>query len=96
MIAVDTGPAHVAAAMDCPCVVLFGRYGWQRWQPRAPRSTVIALGGREYCASATVQSIGVDEVFDAWRRLPARGVSLAGVVKSNDRVATARAVRIAA
>jgi heptosyltransferase III len=70
MISVDTGPAHVAAAMDCPCVVLFGRYGWRRWQPRAPNSKVIALGREAFSEDGSVEQIGVEAVIAAWRSLP--------------------------
>ncbi len=73
MISIDTGPAHIAAAMDCPCVVLFGYHGWGRWVPRAPHSDVIALGNRETRDDGNVASIGVAEVLAAWQRLRPRG-----------------------
>jgi heptosyltransferase III len=72
MISIDTGPAHVAAAMDCPAVVLFGKYGWQRWAPRAPTSTVIALGRPETRETGSVEEISASEVLAAWERLPKR------------------------
>ncbi len=73
MISIDTGPAHIAAAMDCPLVVLFGAFGWQRWAPRAPNSTVRALGGRNEDERASVASIDATSVIDAWKTLPPRG-----------------------
>jgi ADP-heptose:LPS heptosyltransferase len=42
----DTGPSHVAAAMGCPVVVIFGRtapiYGPRRWAPLAEKVEVLA------------------------------------------------------
>ena len=73
MVSVDTGPAHVAAAMDCPSVVLFGQFGWGRWKPRAPRSTVLALGPEVPTPGRKVMDIGVGEVLAAWHSLPPRG-----------------------
>jgi heptosyltransferase III len=73
MVSVDTGPAHVAAAMDCPCVVMFGQFGWGRWKPRAPGSTVIALGPEAPTPGRKVLDIAPDEVLSAWRALPPRG-----------------------
>jgi len=75
MISVDTGPAHIAGAMDCPLVVLYGSAGWARWKPRPPSGHVVALGPRALTPGATVMGIGVDEVLSAWRSLPARGAA---------------------
>ncbi len=72
MITIDTGPAHVAAAMNCPCVILFGAFGWGRWAPRAPSATIITLGNREETKDGTVMSISTDEVIAAWRQLGAQ------------------------
>ncbi len=72
MVSVDTGPAHVAAAMDCPSVILYGRFGWGRWKARAPHADVIALGRRDPADHARVLDIGVDEVVAAWRSLAPR------------------------
>lgn len=73
MISIDTGPAHIAAAMDCPCVVLFGYHGWGRWVPRAPRSTVIPLGNRETMDDGNVANISAVDALSAWQRLQPRG-----------------------
>ena len=72
MVSVDTGPAHVAAAMDCPLVVLYGSFGWARWKPRAPHSSVLALGPELPTPGARVDTLRAQEVLDAWRRLPPR------------------------
>jgi len=46
LIGRDSGPSHLAAAVDCPMVVLFGRldspYGPTRWAPFGERVRVVA------------------------------------------------------
>ncbi len=41
----DTGPSHLAAAVGCPTVVLFGRleghYGPTRWRPLSPSTEIL-------------------------------------------------------
>jgi heptosyltransferase-2/heptosyltransferase-3 len=73
MISVDTGPAHIAAAMDCPLVVLYGSAGWGRWKPRSPSGNVLVLGPREPTHGAAVLSIDASSVIDVWRALRPRG-----------------------
>lgn len=71
MISVDTGPAHLASALGCPLVVLFGKVAPAHWLPRgASGSRVLAIGGP--LRGARVDALSVDEVFAAWARLPAR------------------------
>jgi heptosyltransferase-2/heptosyltransferase-3 len=72
LVSVDTGPAHLAAALDCPMVVLYGSAGWGHWKPRAPHATVLALGPREPDRAARVDQIPPEAVLDAWRSLPIR------------------------
>jgi len=68
MVSVDTGPAHLAAAMGCPLVVLFGRVSPQVWIPRNPHGgPVIELGGPS--RGGRVDRIGVDEVAAHWQQL---------------------------
>jgi Glycosyltransferase family 9 (heptosyltransferase) len=69
MISIDTGPAHGAAALGCPLVVLFGAMGSTRWRPRSPGSPVIALESDRGEASK-VMDITPDQVIVAWRSLP--------------------------
>jgi ADP-heptose:LPS heptosyltransferase len=65
MISIDTGPAHAAAAMDLPLVVIFGGQRQNRWLPRSSSGTpVIGLGGPPIASH--VNQIPVDAVFDAW------------------------------
>jgi ADP-heptose:LPS heptosyltransferase len=65
MISVDTGPAHAAAAVGLPLVVLFGAYPAQVWQPRsAVGSPVIGVGGPPL--ASRLDEIPEQVVFDAW------------------------------
>ena len=75
MLSVDTGPAHVAAAMGCPLVVLFGAQSADTWCPRsATGSTVIALGGPPHYSR--VCEISPGEVIAALCSLPPRNPEL--------------------
>ena len=71
MISVDTGPAHAAAAVGLPLVVLFGAYPSRVWQPRSSvGSPVIGVGGPP--AASRLDQISERVVFDAWCGLLAR------------------------
>ena len=71
MISIDTGPAHAAAALGCPLVVLFGAMGSTRWRPRSPGSPVIAIESDRGEVSK-VMDITPDQVIKAWRTLPSK------------------------
>ena len=65
MISVDTGPAHAAAAVGLPLVVLFGADPPQVWKPRsAVGSPVIGVGGPP--VANRLDQIPEQAVFDAW------------------------------
>ena len=68
VISVDTGPAHAAAALGAPVVVLFGGASQSVWLPRGRSGrSIIGLGGppdRNHVAT-----ISVREVVDAWDTL---------------------------
>jgi ADP-heptose:LPS heptosyltransferase len=71
MVSVDTGPAHAAAALSLPIVVLFGAHSQAEWLPRSPTgSPVIGLGGPPY--SSRLDCVAAETVFAAWCSLPAR------------------------
>jgi ADP-heptose:LPS heptosyltransferase len=71
MISVDTGPAHAAAALSLPLVVLFGGHSPAQWLPRSPcGSAVVGLGGPPH--SNRLDQIAVQTVFAAWCSLPVR------------------------
>lgn len=68
MVSVDTGPAHLAAAMGCPLVVLMGSRSPLTWTPRSGSgSEVIVLGGLP--AIRRVDEIETAQVLSAWRTL---------------------------
>jgi len=71
MISVDTGPAHAAAALSLPLVVLFGAHSQLEWLPRSPSgSPVVGVGGPPQ--STRLDQIAVETVFEAWRALQGR------------------------
>jgi heptosyltransferase-2/heptosyltransferase-3 len=67
MISVDTGPAHSAAAVDCPLVVLFGEADTTRYAPRSPSGRVQVLADR--LGTDGILGITAGEVIDAWRSI---------------------------
>jgi len=67
MVSVDTGPAHAAAALGCPLVVLFGNVSISSWHPLGP-GAIEVLGGQRG-EKSRVSDIPPDAVIDAWRRL---------------------------
>jgi ADP-heptose:LPS heptosyltransferase len=73
MISVDTGPAHSAAAVGCPLLVLFGTEDPSHYLPRSKSGAVLYLQGKEH-GVPSIRAIEVDAVVDAWRRLAALGV----------------------
>lgn len=65
MISVDTGPAHAAAALGLPLVVMFGKESQRVWLPRSSSASAVSgLGGPPF--STRVDAITVNEVFNAW------------------------------
>jgi ADP-heptose:LPS heptosyltransferase len=65
MISVDTGPAHAAAALGLPLVVMHGAGPQRFWLPRSwSGSPVIGVGGPP--ESMRADQIPVEPVFDAW------------------------------
>jgi heptosyltransferase-2/heptosyltransferase-3 len=68
MISVDTGPAHAAAAVGLPLVVLFGAHSQREWLPRTARgSPVVGMGGPP--TSTRLDQISESAVFEAWAEL---------------------------
>lgn len=64
MVAIDSGLAHVAAAMRLPLVVLFGNGRREAWLPRGVGQPVIGIGGPP--RSWHVNDISADEVCRGW------------------------------
>jgi heptosyltransferase-2/heptosyltransferase-3 len=68
MISVDTGPAHAAAALGLPLLVLFGGHSQAEWLPRSSSgSPVIGIGGPPH--SNRLDQIAASKVFDSWLTL---------------------------
>ena len=68
MISVDTGPAHAAAALGLPLIVMFGGHSQAQWLPRSPSgSPVIGIGGPP--ASTRLDQISDTTVFATWLTL---------------------------
>lgn len=71
MISVDSGPAHAAAALGTPLLVLFGENPQSDWLPRSHSGApVIGVGGPPW--KTRLADISVDEAFDAWQALQSR------------------------
>jgi ADP-heptose:LPS heptosyltransferase len=74
MISVDTGPAHAAAALSLPLVVLFGAQAQAEWLPRSPSgSPVVGIGGPP--DSIRVDAIALQTVSGAWGALAGRSAA---------------------
>jgi heptosyltransferase-2/heptosyltransferase-3 len=72
MVSVDTGPAHVAAAVGVPLLVMFGAGDAIQYVPRgAPAATVECLAVEP---PAPLEQMPEATVLAAWARLPLRGV----------------------
>lgn len=69
MISVDTGPAHSAAAMGCPLVVMFARIDPELYAPTATSAKVrlVVPPGNDPLAPMT--AIAPDTVVEAWKQL---------------------------
>lgn len=68
MISVDSGPAHSAAALGVPLVVLYGIQSPRVWLPcSADDAPILAVGGPP--AFERAEQISVDAVYAAWRSL---------------------------
>ena len=68
MISVDTGPAHAAAALSLPLVVMFGGQPPAQWLPRSPSgSPVIGIGGPPELRR--MDEIPAERTFATWLTL---------------------------
>jgi len=66
MISADSGPAHSAAALGVPLVVLYGTQSPRVWLPRSSNgSPVVGVGGPPQMER--VEQTSVDAVYQAWR-----------------------------
>ncbi len=68
LVSVDTGPAHVAAALGCPTVTLFGVADPKRFRPGGVDTPVAVLTGSVH-GKTNILGIAPATVLDAWWRL---------------------------
>jgi heptosyltransferase-2/heptosyltransferase-3 len=80
-ISVDTGPAHIAAAVGCPLLVLFGPTNPSTFAPRGAGRIELLLGSApcQFCHQTArfktcrdnrcLNTLGLDALLAAWRRL---------------------------
>ncbi|MGD9597723.1 MAG: glycosyltransferase family 9 protein [Steroidobacteraceae bacterium] len=68
LVSVDTGPAHVAAALGRPTVTLFGVADPARFRPGGVGTPVAVLTGT-VAGATSILGITADTVLDTWRRL---------------------------
>ena len=72
LITVDSGPAHAAAAVGCPQVVLFGRASPALYRPWGAAGAQVELVRGEQGGAPSMLGIGAAEVIAAWERLLSR------------------------
>ncbi len=68
VISVDTGPAHVAAAMNAPVVTLFGKANPLIYAPRGRNAKAVTLTG-VHAGEPSMLGIAPDDVLSAWQQL---------------------------
>lgn len=81
LVSVDTGPAHIAAAVGCPTMVVYGPSDPARWSPRG-RGVIVPLVGSASCqfcaetprfrtcrANICLSTVTIDQLDGAWQRL---------------------------
>jgi ADP-heptose:LPS heptosyltransferase len=73
LITVDSGPAHAAAAVGCPQVVLFGKASTSLYRPWGVAGADVEVLTGEIDGAANMLGIDAGSVKDAWARLKLRG-----------------------
>jgi ADP-heptose:LPS heptosyltransferase len=72
LVTVDSGPAHAAAAVGCPQVVLFGKALPSLYRPWGTAGADVQLLTGQLEGEASMLGIGAGEVIDAWNKLKLR------------------------
>jgi ADP-heptose:LPS heptosyltransferase len=75
LLTVDSGPAHAAAAVGCPQVVLFGKALPSLYRPWGVAGADVQLLRGEIAGEATMLGIEAGNVIAAWSRLKLRGAA---------------------
>ena len=73
LITVDSGPAHAAAAVGCPEVVLFGRALPSLYRPWGTAAADVKVLTGRFDGEPSMLGITADEVIEAWATLKLRG-----------------------
>jgi heptosyltransferase-2/heptosyltransferase-3 len=73
LVSVDSGPAHAAAAVGCPQVVLFGKASPSLYRPWGAAGAAVNVLRGEIDGEASMLGIAAESVMDAWSTLPLRG-----------------------
>jgi heptosyltransferase-2/heptosyltransferase-3 len=73
LVTVDSGPAHAAAAVGCPQVVLFGKASPSLYRPWGTAGADVQLLSGEIDGQPDMQGIDAGSVIAAWSALRLRG-----------------------
>jgi heptosyltransferase-2/heptosyltransferase-3 len=65
LISVDTGPAHLAAAVGCPVVTLFGKANPAMYGPRGPEPSTRYISAL-HNGKQSMLGIRPEQVLEAW------------------------------
>ena len=72
LVTVDSGPAHAAAAVGCPQVVLFGKASPSLYRPWGAAGAGVKVLRGEIDAEPSMLGIAARDVMDAWSALELR------------------------
>ena len=72
LITVDSGPAHAAAAVGCPLVVLFGKASPSLYRPWGTAAADVQLLCGEVAGEPDMLGIEARSVIEAWSALTLR------------------------
>ncbi len=73
LITVDSGPAHAAAAVGCPQVVLFGKALPSLYRPWGTAGADVKVLTGQVDGAPSMLGITTEQVIDAWAALKLRG-----------------------
>jgi len=73
LITVDSGPAHAAAAVGCPQVVLFGSASPSYYRPWGTSGAAVAVLVGQVNGEPNIRGISAEAVIEAWSGLDRNG-----------------------
>jgi len=74
ILSTDGGPMHLAAALDVPQVVLFGKTGQAHWAPISEKCAILQHGQRADRISVEEVEAAASAVMALWGRRAADGM----------------------